>query len=57
MNVHKNARAYRTSEERADELPIWMHRYNWHRPHGSIGSKPPISRLRLTGNNLLSLHS
>jgi len=50
------ARAYRTSEERADELPGWMHRYNWHRPHGSIGSKPPISRLRLTGNNLLSLH-
>ena len=23
--------------------------YNWHRPHGGIGSKPPISRLALTG--------
>ena len=31
------ARAYSTSEERAAELPIWLHRYNWHRPHGSIG--------------------
>jgi transposase InsO family protein len=51
------ARAYNTSEERAVELPQWLHRYNWHRPHGSIGSKPPISRLRLTGNNLLRLHS
>src|SRR6185437_8703169 len=51
------ARAYRTSDERAVELPYWMHRYNWHRPHGSIGAKPPISRLGLTGNNLLSLHS
>ncbi len=51
------ARAYRTSDERAGELSYWMHRYNWHRPHGSIGSKPPISRLGLTGNNLLSLHS
>ena len=51
------ARAYRTSDERADALPFWMHRYNWHRPHGSIGSKPPISRLGLTGNNLLSLHT
>jgi transposase InsO family protein len=50
------ARAYKTSDERADELPYWMHRYNWHRPHGSIGSKPPISRLGLTGDNLLSLH-
>jgi transposase InsO family protein len=24
----------------------------WHRPHGSIGSMPPISRLALTRNNL-----
>jgi transposase InsO family protein len=51
------ARAYNTSNQRADELPFWMHRYNWHRPHGSIGAKPPISRLGLTGNNLLRLHS
>ena len=51
------AKAYRTSEDRSHELPYWMHRYNWHRPHGSIGSKPPISRLGLTGNNLLSLHT
>jgi transposase InsO family protein len=51
------ARAYTTSEERAAELPRWLHRYNWHRPHGSIGAKPPISRLALTGNNLLRLHS
>ena len=51
------ARAYDSSDQRAAELPYWMHRYNWHRPHGSIGSKPPISRLRLTGNNLSRLHS
>ncbi len=51
------ARAYETSRQRAAELPFWMHRYNWHRPHGSIGSKPPISRIGLTGNNLLRLHT
>jgi transposase InsO family protein len=51
------ARAYDTSDQRAAELPRWLHRYNWHRPHGSIGSKPPISRLGLTGDNLLRLHS
>lgn len=51
------ASAYNTSDERAAELPRWMHRYNWHRPHGSIGAKPPISRLGLSGNNLLRLHS
>ena len=50
------ARAYNSSIERAAELPFWMHRYNWHRPHGSIGAKAPISRLGPTGNNLLRLH-
>jgi len=51
------AKAYETSGQRATELSHWMHRYNWHRPHGGIGDKPPISRLGLTGNNLLRLHS
>ena len=51
------ARAYSTSEERAAELPIWLHRYNWHRPHGSIGSKPPVSRLSLPRDNVSRLHS
>src|SRR4030095_4124107 len=51
------ARAYDTSDERAAELPKWLHRYNWHRPHGGIKSQTPISRLGLTGNNLLRLHN
>jgi len=51
------AQAYPTSDHRAEALPLWLHRYNWHRPHGSIGAKPPISRLALTENNLLRLHS
>ena len=51
------ARAYSTSDDRAAELPRWLHQYNWHRPHGSLRSKPPISRLMQTENNLLRLHS
>jgi transposase InsO family protein len=51
------ARAYDTSHQRAAELPVWLHRYNWHRPHGSLGAKPPISRIPLTKDNLLSLHN
>ena len=50
------ARAYPSSNHRADELPIWLHRYNWHRPHGGIKSRTPISRLGLTEDNLLRLH-
>lgn len=51
------AKAYPNSDRRAAELPIWLHRYNWHRPHGSLDAKTPISRLSLTENNLLRLHS
>ena len=51
------ARAYDTSQHRAAELPIWLHRYNWHRPHGGIGAKPPISRIALTKDNVLRLHT
>jgi transposase InsO family protein len=51
------AQAYQTSDRRAAELPIWLHRYNWHRPHGGIKSKTPISRLRLNADNVLMLHT
>jgi transposase InsO family protein len=44
------------SDVRRDKLQRWLHRYNWHRPHSSLGLKPPVSRLSLTPNNLLTLH-
>jgi transposase InsO family protein len=50
------AQAYHHSDQRTAELPIWLHRYNWHRPHGGIDDKTPISRLGLTEDNLLRLH-
>ena len=51
------ARIYQNSNERSQELRPWLHQYNWHRPHGSLGSSPPISRSALDRNNLLSLHN
>ena len=50
------AHAYLNSRQRARQLPFFMHRYNWHRPHASIGRVPPITRLGLTKDNLLRLH-
>lgn len=50
------ARAYTHSDRRAAELPHWLHRYNWHRPHASLKARTPISRLGLTEDNLLRLH-
>ena len=50
------ARAYLNSRQRAKQLPFFMHRYNWHRPHAAIGGIPPISKLGLGRNNLLRVH-
>ncbi len=51
------ARSYCSSLQRANHLLPWLHDYNWHRPHASLGYNPPISRLPPPRNNLLSLHS
>jgi transposase InsO family protein len=57
LNEWAYATPFETSEQGAQELPNWLHRYNHHRPHSAIGDKPPISRLPQTGNNLLSVHT
>jgi len=36
---------YGSHEERARALPHWLDHYNHHRPHSSLGDRPPISRV------------
>ena len=36
---------YQTHHDRTAALPHWLHHYNTHRPHSSIGDQPPISRV------------
>jgi transposase InsO family protein len=56
LNEWAYARSYPTSDDRARCLQPWTHQYNWHRPHGSLNSMTPISRLGLSEDNLLRLH-
>jgi transposase InsO family protein len=51
------ARVYQNSDERRLQLQPWVHDYNWHRPHASLGQSPPMSRSGLDGNNVLRHHS
>jgi transposase InsO family protein len=39
------AQTYRSSTHRRQVLPRWVSYYNTQRPHGSLGHKPPASRL------------
>jgi len=48
---------YQNSRQRGAALDRWMHHYNWHRPHQGIGGLAPMSRLRSSRNNLLTLHT
>ena len=48
------ARSYNSSDCRAVAFTHWLHHYNWHRPHASLGHHAPISRIPL--NNVVGLH-
>jgi transposase InsO family protein len=50
------AYAYENSRQRKQQLPTWLHHYNWHRRHSGIDDKTPISRLGLTEDNVLRFH-
>jgi transposase InsO family protein len=49
INEWAYARVYGTSAERTAQLPSWLSHYNFRRPHGSLGHRPPATRL----NNLV----
>jgi transposase InsO family protein len=49
--------SYDHSGARLAALAPWLHHYNWHRPHFSLSLKPPASRLTLSPDDLLKLHT
>lgn len=51
LNGWAYARLYRNSAERAETLPLWLNHYNYVRPHGSLGHRPPGSRLNNVARN------
>ena len=51
------ARTYQNSAERQQQLNLWLHDYNFHRPHASLNLNSPASRAALDRNNLLTLHT
>ena len=51
LNEWAYERLYGSSIERTRALPLFLDRYNFRRPHGSLGHRPPASRLtNVVGN-------
>ncbi|MGH2982208.1 MAG: IS481 family transposase [Solirubrobacterales bacterium] len=48
---------YRSSAERTAALEGWLWRYNFKRPHGSLGRRPPAARLAELRNNPLGSYT
>ena len=44
---------YRSEQARTNALARWLHLYNHHRAHTSLGGHPPMSRV----NNVTGQHS
>jgi transposase InsO family protein len=52
LNEWAYARIYGSSRERSACLPLYLERYNFRRPHGSLGKRAPATRLNnLVGND------
>jgi transposase InsO family protein len=50
------ARAFRSSRERADALPRWLHVYNVHRPHPALAGQHVESTVRRRARILMNVH-
>ena len=51
------ARSYDSSDHRATFLPLYLHDYNFHRPHSALHYQPPASRLPQTADNVSRYNS
>jgi len=51
LNEWAYARIYGSSTERTAALPLYLNRYNYRRPHGSLSHQPPASRLNNVAGN------
>ncbi|MEO2097484.1 MAG: integrase core domain-containing protein, partial [Brachybacterium sp.] len=51
------ARAYDSENERRDAIRIWVHHYDYHRPHTACSDQPPASRLHTGVDNVMANYS
>lgn len=48
------ARGYESETQRREAISVWVHHYNYHRPHTACGDQPPASRLHTGVDNVMT---
>ena len=48
------AEVFTSEHERRIRHGVWLHHYNYHRPHTACGDQPPASRLHATVDNVMT---
>ncbi|MGP5254225.1 integrase core domain-containing protein, partial [Brachybacterium alimentarium] len=43
-----------SENERREAIAIWVHHYDYHRPHTACGDQPPASRLHAGVDNVMT---
>ncbi|WP_010533361.1 IS481 family transposase [Brachybacterium squillarum] len=51
------ARAYTSETERRDAIGVWVHHYNYHRPHTACGDQPPATRVHTRVDNVMTSYT
>ena len=48
------AEVFTSEQERRNRHSVWLHHYNYHRPHTACGDQPPASRLHASVDNVMT---
>src|SRR5699024_5702403 len=48
------AEVFESEQERRNRHGVWLHHYNYHRPHTACGDQPPASRLHASVDNVMT---
>jgi transposase InsO family protein len=51
------AEVFESEQERRNRHGVWLHHYNYHRPHTACGDQPPASRLHASVDNVMTNYS
>ena len=51
------ARVYASEQARRDAVGVWVHHYNYHRPHTACADQPPASRVHERVDNVMTSYN